>query len=154
MRWTAAFIILATPAFGWEFEAGPTCVLRDVQDQVSVTLTHDPSVPEFSISIRQNVSWVGGPIFAIAFVGDSPFEITTNRHVLSDDGQTLTVRDRGFGNVLNGMEFNATAIASLGDQQVTFDLQAVDEPLQPFRTCEILPVAAVTPLAAMDMRHG
>ena len=52
----------------------------------------------------------GGPIFAIAFVGDSPFEITTNRHALSDDGQTLTVRDRGFGNVLNGMEFNTTAI--------------------------------------------
>ena len=154
MRWIAAFIVLASPAFAWEFEAGPTCVLRDVQGDVAVTLTHDPTIPEYSISIRQNDQWSEGPIFAIAFFGDSPFEITTNRHVLSDDQQTLTVRDRGFGNVLNGMELNVTAIATLGDQQVAFDLQAVDGPMQPFRTCELQPVATIFPLMRMEKPHG
>jgi hypothetical protein len=32
--------------------------------------------------------------------------ISTSRHALSDDGRTLSVSDRGFGNVLNGLEFN------------------------------------------------
>lgn len=142
--------LCATPAAAWDVSLGPICVLEDQQPEVAVTLTHDPEGPIYSITITTPTPWPEGPVFSITFVGDNPLRITTNQHVLSDDNRAVTVVDRGFGNVLNGMEFNETAIASLAGREVPFDLSAVDAPMQPFRTCTPQPVAKL----GMDITHG
>ena len=67
--------------------------------------------------------------------------ISTDRHVLSDDGRTVTVRDTGFGNVLNGLEFNGAATAILADAAVTFPLDGIAEPMAAFRACLAAPSA-------------
>ena len=158
MRWIALLITLSSPAAAWEFQAGRPCVLKDAQPEATVRLTHDPIGPEYSITVTATSPWVGGPIFALAFIGENPLRITTNRHVISPDGLSVTVTDRGFGNVLNGMEFNTKAIASLGAQDVEFDLDGVKAPMQPFRICAIQPLATRAPLthnaARIEYSHG
>jgi len=136
-------LLAAQPALAWDVRLGSICVLEDQQTDVAVTLTHDPEGPLYSITITTPTPWPDGPVFAIAFLGDTPLRITTNQHVLSNDRRAITVVDRGFGNVLNGMEFNTTAVASLGGRDVSFDLQTVDDPMQPFRTCTPQPVASL-----------
>jgi hypothetical protein len=61
--------------------------------------------------------------------------ISTGRHVLSEDGRTLSVRDRGFGNVLNGLEFNVVALAATGDRVVSIDLDGAAPEVAAFRAC-------------------
>lgn len=61
--------------------------------------------------------------------------ISTNRHTLSNDDATLTVTDRGFGNVLDGLEFNETATALLGEQAVVLSLEGAASAVQAFRAC-------------------
>ena len=75
------------------------------------------------------------PIFAIRFDGPRGLTISTDRHVILDDGATLTVTDRGFGNVLNGLEFNDTATALLGDRAVAFALDGAGPAVRAFRAC-------------------
>lgn len=41
--------------------------------------------------------------------------------------------DRGFGNVLDGLEFNETATALLGDQAVVLSLEGAAPAVQSFR---------------------
>ncbi|MEM1301161.1 MAG: hypothetical protein AAGH17_01155 [Pseudomonadota bacterium] len=138
--------LLASPSTAWDVTTGAICVLEDQQSGVAVTLTYDPEGPLYSITVTTPTPWADGPVFAIAFLGANPLQITTNQHVLSEDKRAVTVVDRGFDNVLNGMEFNTTAIASLAGREVAFDLQAVDDPMQPFKNCAPQPLAQIGPV--------
>jgi hypothetical protein len=125
MRWVVALLLAlaATPAPAWEARAGEICELRHAEPQGSVRITYDPRVPEYAITIRRaGETWPAGPVFAIGFDGARPLTITTGRHRLSEGGTALTVTDRGFGNVLDGLEFNETATARLGDLALPFAL--------------------------------
>ncbi|MEM8539834.1 MAG: hypothetical protein AAGF25_02665 [Pseudomonadota bacterium] len=124
-----------SPAMAWEFKPGAVCVLDHEDENGSIQLTYDPSVPEYSISITPLRPWGGGPIFAMRFEGAGSLTITTDRHSLSEGNTTITVVDRGFGNVLNGLEFNQTATAQLGDQSVSFALNGAAAEVRRFRDC-------------------
>ena len=64
-----------------------------------------------------------------------------NAHeMLSEDAAArLTVTDRGFGNVLDGLQFNEAATAFSGDTAVTVPLAGASEPVQAFRDCAPMP---------------
>jgi hypothetical protein len=47
----------------------------------------------------------------------------------------VTVKDSGFGNVLDGLEFNNTATAILGNEAVTFGLENAGPAVRAFRAC-------------------
>ena len=79
--------------------------------------------------------WQNAPTFGMAFANDRPISIQTDRHTISPDGRSITVKDRGFGNVLNGLEFNARAYAILGDQTVGIDLEGIGPAMTAFRNC-------------------
>jgi hypothetical protein len=81
-----------------------------------VRLTYDPSLPEYTIAIRLSEPWPEAAVFAMRFEGPRGNMISTSRHVLSEDGLTLSVRDRGFGNVLDGLEFNVSCAGRRGRQ--------------------------------------
>jgi hypothetical protein len=125
-----------TPAAAWEFSADPICTLSHETPEVALTVTFDPALPEYAITLTlTGAPWPNAPVFAIAYDGEVPLMIQTDRHVLSDDGQTLTVTDTGFGNVLDGLEFNSEAMAFAGNRRVLIPLDDADPAVEAFRAC-------------------
>jgi hypothetical protein len=136
MRLTLALILLATPLHAWEFRATPVCTLSHATPDASVTVSYDPRLPEpYAIAITRALPWPDSPTFGMRFDGARPLAIGTDRHRLSEGGRTLTVTDTGFGNVLDGLEFNASATASAGADSVVVDLAGAAEPVRAFRAC-------------------
>ena len=137
MRSLIALLLLAAPATAWEFTPSPVCTLSHAEQSGAVTVTYDPTVAQpYSIAItRSESTWPAAPVFGIRFDGPRGLTISTDRHRLSDAQSTLTVSDRGFGNVLDGLEFNRTATALTGEAEVTFSLDGAAPEVQAFRAC-------------------
>ncbi len=136
MRLAFTLILLASPAAAWEFRATPICTLAETGDAGNLTVTYDASLPEYTITITlPDATWPDAPAFAMGFAGDRPINIQTDRHSRSADGRSLTVKDTGFGNVLNGLEFNMRVYASSGDMTIGFDLTGITPAIRDFRNC-------------------
>lgn len=140
---TAAFLALLglLPTFlaAWSFDPDPICTLSHETDQARFVMTFDPSGPEYRLTItRTHSNWAPSPAFAMIFDGPAP-PISTTFHVI--EGQNLTVTDRGFGNVLRGLEVSLEAVAATTDQAAVFELDGIAEPLAAFRAC---PAAATS----------
>lgn len=126
-------------AQAWEFTPGTPCVLTHEAQGVAVRLTYDPTIPLYSIALTQTAPFAPAPVFGMQFIGPFPLSISTGKHQLSDGGKTLTVTDSGFGNVLNGMQFNSSFIATLGAQTVSVPLDGAANPVAAFRACDVRP---------------
>ena len=136
MRTVLAFLLLATPAAAWEFSASPICTLTDTSQSGEITVTYDPAITEYTITVTlPDGRWPAAQTFGMAFANDRPISIQTDRHVISPDGRSITVKDRGFGNVLNGLEFNKRAYAILGDTTMGIDLTGIGPAITAFRDC-------------------
>ncbi|WP_375255623.1 excinuclease ABC subunit B [Yoonia sp.] len=136
MRIALALLLLATPAAAWEFSANPICTLTDRSEKATMTVTYDPEIAEYAITVTlADDTWPTGSTFGMAFASDRPINIQTDRFTLSDEGRSLTVKDRGFSNVLDGLEFNARAYAILGDMTVGFSLDGIETAIEAFRSC-------------------
>jgi hypothetical protein len=130
------FILLASPAAAWEFVDAPICTLTHRDAEAEVVVTFDPSLPEYAIAVTLTQgTWPVGPVFAITFDGPIPLTIQTDRHILSDDGRTITVRDTGFANVLDGLELNGIAVAFLGTTAAHKSLEGAAPAVRAFRAC-------------------
>lgn len=125
----------------WEFTPGTPCVLRHETATVTIELTYDPTIPIYSISLTQPESFRQAPVFSMQFSGQMPVGISTDRHRFTNMGRTLTVTDSGFGNVLNGLQFNNKAIAILGNASIEIPLDDAADAVAAFRTCDVLPAA-------------
>ena len=135
LRTLAILLLTATPAVAWEATSGRVCELTHEDEVARVRVTYDPAIPEYAIAISPARPWLTAPVFAIRFDGPRSLTISTDRHVVDGAGTTLTVTDRGFGNVLNGLEFNNTATALLGDQAVAIGLDGAGPAVRAFRAC-------------------
>lgn len=136
MRMAFLLVHLGTSVHAWEFSPGTPCVLTHEAGQAQIQLTYDPTQPLYSVTVRRNEPWPAAPTFGMRFVGPQGRVIGTDRHVLSADRMSLTVTDRGFGNVLDGLQFNHTTTAISGDVEVTFSLEGAAEPVAAFRACD------------------
>ena len=126
--------LLASPAAAWEFSPSPPCTLTHTTDAAQITITYDAALPEYTLIITlTDGNWPDATAFGMRFDGPRPIAIGTDRHLI--DGPTLTVRDTGFGNVLDGLQFNAIATANAGPLTVTADLSDAAEPVAAFRDC-------------------
>lgn len=122
--------LLAAPvARAWTFTPLPVCTLAN-DATVQVTLTNDGAF--YAIRITRPGGWPEAAVFSLRFAPNGPV-ISTTRHVIERD--TLTVTDRGFGNVLNGLQYNATATAQIGDVSQPLDLAGAAGPVEAFRAC-------------------
>ena len=131
-----ALLLIFTPfqALAWEFSPTPICTLSHETDEAELVITHDPAVPEYRLEISLGGdSWATSATFGIAFQGGAELTIGTDRH--RTDGSTLSVADSGFGNVLDGLEFNRTATAFTESQTVAFSLAGARGPVRDFRDC-------------------
>ncbi|MEO1638413.1 MAG: excinuclease ABC subunit B [Pseudomonadota bacterium] len=139
MRLALPFLFLTTPAAVWEFTPSPICTLTETTADGTLTVTYDASLPEYAIAITlAEGTWPRSLDFGMAFAGGNPVSIGTNRHQISSDGRTLTVTDRGFGNVLNGLEFNTRAYAMADEFTVGFPLEGIKPAITAFRDCPAL----------------
>lgn len=129
-------LLLPGPALGWSFTPDPICTLSHQGESLAVTVTHDPVPGEYAIVLTLAAgTWPESPAFHIAFRGGRELTIGTGVHALADGGRRLTVRDTGFGNVLDGLEFNAAALAWAGERQAAFSLAGAAGPVRAFRAC-------------------
>ena len=129
-------LMLADPAAAWEFAPAPICTIRG-GDTAEVTVTFDGTL--YEIALTRPGGWPEAPVFSLRFEGPAGLTISTDRHRI--DGDTLRVSDTGFGNVLNGMQFNARAVAVLGALSVPVDLTGAEDPVARFRDCPATPLA-------------
>jgi hypothetical protein len=142
MRAFFAIALLATPAQAWDFTDTPICTILNDTPTLQVRVTYDPSLPEpYAIAFTRPDPWPQTDTFGLSFSGPAAMTIGTGRHQLSNGGRTLTVTDKGFGNVLDGLAYNGTAAALAGDLAVPFDLTGVRPAVEAFRACYVLPSA-------------
>ncbi len=134
-----ALLVLAAPAYAWEFSATPICTLSHTETTTDVTLTYDHTTGLYAIAVTSPAGWPQAPSFSMRFDGPSPNTISTTRHSVS--GNTLSVTDTGFGNVLDGLEFNETATAFTATSAATVSLEGATGPVQDFRACTVTPLA-------------
>ncbi|WP_170606138.1 hypothetical protein [Ruegeria arenilitoris] len=136
MRFVLSLLIFATPASAWEATVGQICTLSHETDSATIFLTYDPAQPLYSLTItRTTENWAQAPWFAMRFEGPTPIEIATSRHVLSENATALTVTDKGFGNVLDGLEYNQSAYAFTQNQIIEFPLDGAASQVRIFREC-------------------
>ncbi|MEO0429037.1 MAG: hypothetical protein AAF160_16525 [Pseudomonadota bacterium] len=100
-----------------------------------MTVTYDPRASEYAIALKRSVPWPRDAVFAIRFEGRQALTISTSRHELSEGGTVLTVTDRGFGNVLDGLQFNHTATALTGSATLSVPLDGAAPAVEGFRAC-------------------
>ncbi len=133
---SAMILAMAMPAHAWQAGTeGVLCTLTHAQDDVDVRLTFDPAVPLYTITLTSPEPWPIAPDFVIVFDGPQPNIIATDRHVLSPDRRSLTVSDRGFGNVLDGLQFNQTATGISGAAARAVSLADAAPEVAAFRAC-------------------
>ncbi len=131
---------LALPASAWEFTPLPVCTLTEESGSGSVVVIYDPRQKQaYSIMVTSPVPWPDASSFSMRFEGQRGLTISTDRHRLSNGGRTLTVTDTGFGNVLNGLEFNDRAVAVSGGSEVGFPLDGAAPEVQALRACAQAP---------------
>jgi hypothetical protein len=132
-----ALSLIPLPALAWEFRPDPVCTIFHDSGDMRVVVTWDPgAMPAYAISMTlAQGAWPSDPAFHIAFSGGRGLTIGTGRHELTDEGRRLTVRDRGFDNVLDGLEFNLRAAAWSGNRGELLDLSGAAPAVQAFRAC-------------------
>jgi hypothetical protein len=131
-----ALSLLASPAAAWEFTPVPICTMFHEGAEMAVTVTYDPALQEYAIHLSREGGWPEAGVFALRFEGPRGLTISTDRHQINpDDPRTLTVRDRGFGNVLDGMTFNTQAVAVIGGVEVPISLDGAAPAVDAFRNC-------------------
>jgi hypothetical protein len=135
-----AFVHLAAlPAHAWDFTPTPLCTLTHTEPEAAIKLTYDHATAVYTIAVTLPQGWPDAPAFSMRFDGPRPGIISTTRH--RTEGTTLTVSDSGFGNVLDGLQFNTTATAFTSTAAVTVSLDGAAEPVERFRACATAPVA-------------
>jgi len=140
MRSFLALLALTTPAFSWEFSPSPVCTVSHTDANGTIELTYDPILTDpYAIAVTGTATWTTNTIFGLRFEGDNTLTITTDRHRV--DGETLIVRDRSFGNVLNGLEFSESVTAFVGVTDVAFPLDGAAPEIVRFRACLATPIA-------------
>lgn len=136
MRVLIASLLVSTPATSWEATLGDICTLSHDTETADIFLTYDPGKPLYTLTVTlKSRTWSVSPWFGMRFDGGAPIEIATARHVFSDDRFDLTASDSGFGNVLDGLEYNDTAVAFTQNQVVQFPLDGAAPAVRAFREC-------------------
>jgi len=134
-----ALVLLTAPAHAWEFSPTPICTISHSEAAADVTLTYDHATGLYAIEVTAPAGWPQAPSFSMRFDGPRSNIISTTRYGVS--GNTLSVTDTGFGNVLDGLEFNETATAFTATSAVTVSLEGAAAPVQDFRACTVAPIA-------------
>ena len=134
MRAIALAVLLPTSAASWEFSPSTLCTLSHQSERTRLEITYDPAIPEYRLTLHLLTGqWARSETFGMSFRGGRQLPIGTARHETNDSA--LTVSDTGFGTVLAGLEFNATATAFTNSQSEQVSLAGAAPAVRKFRRC-------------------
>jgi hypothetical protein len=144
MRTTATFLLalLAAPAHATAWDVtliDGACALISDRPGQTVTITHDPAIPLYTLTATRAAPWPDTTMFGIAFTGGEAMTITTDRQTFSDDRLSLIVTDSGFGNVFLGMETNSLATFFTDTDALPVPLDGAAEAIAEFEACGATP---------------
>lgn len=132
----ALAVVAPQSVAAWQMRDTPICTLSHTGAEAEIVITYDPRLPEYRLVVTLDPDkWDNSPTFGMVFNGPRSLRIGTDRHQLSADRHDLSVADRGFGNVLDGLEFNDRAIAATAGTSVNFDLTDAAPAVRAFRDC-------------------
>jgi len=137
IRTACLCLVVSSAANAWEFTAGQPCLLTHAGPEGAVALTYDPTRPLYTITVTRETAWPEADLFTMRFDGPQARQIGTDRHRLSADGRSLTVADVGFGNVLDGLQYNTRTTAKTGGAEISFSLEGAADPVAQFRACAV-----------------
>lgn len=136
MRLAMILALFPLPVLAWDFSPDPICTLTHQAKDAEIVITYDASLPEYTLMVTlRRGTWPDAAVFYMDYPNGAGPNISTTRHSLSADGATLFVRDRGFGNVLDGLEQNGSLAASSGTTRVTADIADAAPAVRAFRAC-------------------
>lgn len=135
MRLALILSFLALPAAAWEFSPLPICTVSHETPEVALNLTYDHKTGLYALDLTTPDPWPDAPVFAIRFEGPNGLIISTTRQRFSNDRRTITATDAGFGNVLNGLQFNVFASPTLGERTLRIPLRGAAPVIDDFRDC-------------------
>ena len=130
----AALIIarlIGSPSLAWDFTTSPICTVTDRGSDTGLKLTFDGEL--YALHLSHLEGWQNAEVFAIRFAPNGPFIQTTWHQI---DGQTLSVSDAGFGNVLKGLQDNQVAQVLLDETFREIDLNGAYTPVENFKNCK------------------
>ncbi len=130
-------VCCAQSAQAWEFTPGRPCLLTHSTSTAEIELTYDPVTPLYTVTVTREAPWPDAPFFVMRFEGPNGLTISTDRQEFGGQRRALTVTDRGFGNVLDGLQYNDRAVAILGDVEVSFPLAEAADAVAAFRDCRV-----------------
>lgn len=131
-----AAVCSAGPAMSWEFQSSAICTLSHSAIDGDLEITFDGRLEEpYRLTLTRSERWIRGEIFVLQFGGARPGTLTTERHRIRDNGLSLSVTDKGFDNVLNGLEFNLAAFAFMGSHVFAISLNGAAPEVRKFREC-------------------
>lgn len=137
MRSLVFLVLFTSQAHAWVFTPGLVCRLEHETASARMELTYDPAAPLYTVTLTTPAVLPAAPIFSMRFMGAAGRAISTDRHKVSPDGKSVTAADRGFGNVLDGLQFNDVVEAVIGRTTLTFPLEGASGPVAQFRACEV-----------------
>lgn len=131
----ALFLLISSQANAWEFSGTPLCTVLHEGADMTLEMTYDPGLGEYTLNLTRTYSdWPAGPVFALRFDGPAGLTISTGSHSIT--GNQLTVKDSGFGNVLNGLQYNIRAVALIAGSETAISLQGAAPAVAAFRECD------------------
>jgi len=135
-RLAALLACLASPAPAWEFQSTPFCALKHETEKGLIVLVYDHTTDAYAIALTLNEGrWDAAEEFNMVFLGKTPLTIGTDRHQITHEGRSLQVSDKGFGNVLDGLEFNGFGFGKSGNTVLEFGLKDAAPVVRQFRNC-------------------
>ena len=141
MRLLFGLVLAAQPALAWEFMPNPICTVSHETSEVTFKMTFDHASRLYALDLTTPDPWPSHPVFSIRFEGPRGLTISTTRQTYSKDRRTLTATDTGFGNVLNGLEFNRVATPMIGPLAIDIPLDGAAPEIASFRKCTEIPVS-------------
>lgn len=138
----AGLMLLGSPAAAWDFTETNVCTVTHAGPEMAVELTFDPARALYTIALtRPDAPWPQSPNFQLRFDGPRSLIIGTDRHQMDDQQRTLSVSDSGFGNVLDGIQFNNAMTALIGNETVSLSTDASASAMEAFRDCPSTPLS-------------
>ena len=137
LTFVALLLSAAAPALGWETRSDSVCRIEADTPAARVTIAYDPVRTLYAIFLTRSAPWPDASSFSIRFDGARPNVIATDRHFFPNgDSRTVSVVDRDFGNVLDGLAAGGVAhIGFDGEGTTMIPLTGAAPAVTAFRAC-------------------
>ncbi len=120
----------------WTFTPSPICTVEHQTELIELELTYNHASGVYALKLtKPELTWDASRKFSMRFEGSKPIFISTTNHEFSSDMKSLIASDSGFGNVIDGLQFNTLAAAITDNERIFIPLTGAEPKIDAFRNC-------------------